>query len=710
MAATPRTAAHAVGIDLGTTYSCISYLTPQGEPVTIPNAEGELSTPSVVLFDSDTAIVGTEALRHAVSQPERVIQNSKRFMGDRQKFWVVDGKVHRPPDVAALILRKLLDAGEERLGPIKHAVITVPAQFSDLQRQDTAEAGRRAGLERVDIINEPVAAALCYVLSEGMWFAELAHDQTVMVFDLGGGTFDLSLVRYNKSEVKVVASGGDLQLGGIDWNRRIEEFACDEFIKETPLDPRLDKESMQGLAIEVEQTKRSLSARPQAPLTVQHAGRRKTFSLDQEHFELLTSDLVTRCEQITLALLKDRKLGWAHVDTVLVTGGATRMPMIRKMLQRVSGTTLNTTLSPDQSITQGAAYYAGMLLSGQKFAKTYLGKEASARLSKFKQVSVNARGLGILVRDKETGLRVPHYLLPPHTPLPAEVKQTYGTVVPNQKRVHLHIVESGISPDQPFVKLGACVIEELPADLPVSAPIEVTIRYDEQARVHVAGKDITSGASARAVIIREQNMSYLPSEQARAVEVQLASQRSPAAPPPPPLPVSPPPPAPPTAEAAPVGQSTFRPSPTAPAAARKAPQRAAKKPTVPQPARAVASLDRAERPVPLCNRCGEALDSKGRCPTCGVAAPAKAAPKGAAPPRKPKAPPPAPDDILDLDLHTAKTEKMPIPKRPAAGPAAGLKGTAAGGQRGPARKQPPPPGGTKSDEIRQGEQDFWTGD
>jgi molecular chaperone DnaK len=565
----------------------------------------------------------------------------------------------------------------------------------------------------VDIINEPVAAALCYVLSEGMWFAELAHDQTVMVFDLGGGTFDLSLVKYNKSEVKVIASGGDLQLGGIDWNRRIEEFACDEFIKETPLDPRLDKESMQSLAIEVEQTKRSLSVRPKAPLTVQHAGRRKTFSLDQEHFELLTSDLMNRCEQITLALLKDRKLGWAHVDTVLVTGGATRMPMVRKMLQRVSGTTLNTALSPDQSITQGAAYYAGMLLSGQKFAKTYLGKEASARLAKFKQVSVNARGLGILVRDKETGLRVPHYLLPPHTPLPVEVKQTFGTVVPNQKRVHLHIVESGTSPEQPFVKLGACVIEELPADLPISAPIEVTIRYDEQARVHVAGKDLTSGASAKAVIIREQNMAYLPSEQARAAEVQLANRKSEAAAPPPTPPAPPPLPA---AAAEAVGTSTFRP---AIGATKKPPARPPVKkpvPAKPSAARTVASLDRAERPVPLCNQCGEALDAKGRCPSCGPAGAVSKRPQATV--RKPKAPAvPAADDILDLDLHTAKTEKMPIPKRsdqpprpgPGGGPVKGPAGSSSA-SRPAGRKKPPPggAGGSKSDEIREGEQDFWT--
>ncbi|MEX0585617.1 MAG: Hsp70 family protein, partial [Pirellulales bacterium] len=352
----------------------------------------------------------------------------------------------------------------------------------------------RAGLARVDIINEPVAASLCYVLGEGMWFAELAEDQRVLVFDLGGGTFDLSLVQYNRSEVKVIASGGDLQLGGIDWNRRLEGFACDESIKETPADPRLDKESMQALALEVEQTKRSLSVRSKASIGVQHAGRRKSIPVDRPSFENLSQDLVDRCEQITRKLLKDHKLGWAHVNSVLVTGGATRMPMIRDMLQRISGTTLNATLSPDQSISHGAAYYAGMLLSGKRFAKTYLQKAATARLAKFRQVSVSARALGILVRDPDTGQRTPHYLLPPDTPLPARVQQTFGTVIPGQKRVHLQVVESSLNPEQPYAKLGACVIEQLPDDLPVSSRVEVTLRYDEQARVHVEAKDVTSGA------------------------------------------------------------------------------------------------------------------------------------------------------------------------------------------------------------------------
>ena len=664
-----RQGVHAVGIDLGTTYSCLSYLNPQGEPVTLPNLEGELATPSAVLFDGETPIVGTEALRNAVSHPERVIQNSKRHMGDPQKFWVIDGDVYRPPDVAALILRKLLDAAEEQLGPIRHAVITVPAQFSDLQRRATEKAGRMAGLKRVDIINEPVAAALCYVLSEGMWFAELANAQTVMVFDLGGGTFDLSLVKYDQHNVNVVASGGDLQLGGIDWNRRLEQFACDEFIKETPHDPRLDRESMQALANEAEQAKRSLSVRPKATVLVQHAGRRKTFGIDQEHFELISSDLVTRCDQITKQLLKGRKMGWAHVDTVLVTGGASRMPMIRKMLKRISGTTLNTALSPDQSISHGAAYYAGMLLSGEKFAQTYLGADASARLAKFKQVSVNARALGILVRDKDSGLRVPHFLIPANTPLPCAYQQEFGTVVENQQRVHLHIVESGTSAEQPFVKLGACEIDDLPPNLPEQAPIEVTIRYDEQARVHVEAKDKSSGQSAKATIVRPENVAYAPAEQRQTEDVSLdVAEAGVAA-------VTPKPPE--------LAKSTFQPAGRP--AQQKPKSKVRKKSTASKKHRV--SLDRAERPVPLCNQCGEPLDSKGRCHHCAKGqAPAKS--KARRKVKRPQVtPPPSESDILSLDANTADTQRMKTPKT----------------RKGTKPKRPR----SKSDEVRAGEDEFW---
>lgn len=674
-----------IGIDLGTTYSCVTHLDRQGTPHTLPNPEGELSTPSAVLFEGDDIVVGTEAIRNSVRQPERVVQNSKRFMGDPNKFWVVDRKTYRPTDIAAIILRYLLDGAEQHVGPIEHAVITVPAQFSDIQRQQTAEAGLKAGLKKVDIINEPVAAALCYVLGEGLWFQELAAEQTVMVYDLGGGTFDLSLVRYNNTDVKVVASSGDLNLGGIDWNARLEKFACEQFIREIPDDPRFDKETMQTLSIEVEQTKRSLSVRHKASLTLQHAGRRKTYGIDQEHFELLTHDLVERTEKITRKMLLDHGLGWAHVDAVLVTGGSSRMPMIRNMLKRISGTTQNHTLSPDQSISHGAAYYAGMLTSGNEAksgsSNAFLSPEASDRLAQMSQQSVNARALGILVRDKETGERVPHYLLPANSPLPCAFRQSFGTVAENQRRVHLHIVESGTSDDQPPVKLGACIVEDLPAGLPAATPVEVTISYDAQARVHVSAKELRSGKSAKTSIVREENL--LPMTKEQSSRTAASFDETPVSPVVPPQSAassraasSPPPPARPTSKGAakdlsgrsakstqpadaveaPVGTSTFRPAGSAAASSQSPPRKPeakvqpsssksappqttsskgvtakskstgtsaptsspARQPAKPpaKPSAAAREIEQADRPIPLCNNCGEVLNARGVCPSC----------------------------------------------------------------------------------------------
>lgn len=611
---------YAVGIDLGTTYSSVAYLTPQGQPVTLPNAEGELSTPSIVLFDGDEVVVGTEALRHSITAPERVVSHAKRYMGDPNKCWVFDGHVYRPKDIAAFVVRKLLDGAEERLGKIHHAVITVPAQFSELQRRDTVEAGLQAGLQRVDIINEPVAAALCYVLGEGMWFAELANDQTVMVFDLGGGTFDLSLVKYNKQAVRVIASGGDLRLGGLDWNKALEEFVCDEFIRESISDPRLDRESMQALAIEVEQVKRSLSVRPRSSLVVQHEGRRKVYTIDRDQFELLTRPLLDRTEKLTREMLKQHGLGWANVDAILATGGSSRMPMVRNMLQRIGGSTLNQSLSPDQSICHGAAYYAGMLLSGQKMQKSVLDRKVKNRLSSFHQQSVSGRALGILVRDMQTQQRVPHYLIPANTPLPCAYRQRFGTVVPGQKRVHLHIVESGTSASDPHVELGECRIEGLPENLPESSPIEITIRYDEQARLHVEAVDVTSGLRAQTTIVRPSLPP--PTETSAQQQPAAATSVTPEARPDtfrimpgdtPPVPVQEPTPERRPAAAKASGEGAGRPQPVLP---KGVPVKSAAAPRVP----ARVSLEQADRPIPLCNTCGEVLDVKGRCPQCSAKA------------------------------------------------------------------------------------------
>ncbi len=505
----------AVGIDLGTMYSCLAYLNEHGTPVTLANQEGELSTPSVVLFDGNEVVVGTEALRNAVVKPGRVIKNSKRFIGDLKHRWPIDGKMYSPVIIAALILKKLLNAAREQIGPIEQAVITVPAQFSEIHRQATVEAGLKAGLKHVDIINEPVAAALCYVLgTEGLWFTELADEQRILVYDLGGGTFDLSLVRYEKNQISVVASSGDLKLGGIDWNQALETAIANRFIEEYGKDPRNDPESRQYLAIEVENVKRSLTVRPRAALSCQHAGFRHTYQVEQKQFEKLTTPLVNRTTDITQHMLESNHMAWAHVDVILTTGGASRMPMIRSALKKVGGRTLNTSLSPDQSIAHGATYYAGMLLTNSEYAKSILNKEATRRLSKIRSRSVNARALGILVRDTQLHKRVPHYLIPGNTPLPASITQTFGTVAQNQKRVHLHIVESGTESEakESYVKLGACVIDNLPPKLPDGAEIAVTISYDDQARVQLSAKDATSGKNATTEIVREENLVSRPGE------------------------------------------------------------------------------------------------------------------------------------------------------------------------------------------------------
>lgn len=689
---------HAVGIDLGTTYSCIAYLNEHGEPITIPNKDGELSTPSVVLFEGDNVVVGTEAMRNSIRYPDRVVVHAKRYMNNPGHRWKIGGKSYSPVDISTLILKSMLDNAREKIGAIDRAVITVPAQFSDVQRQATAEAGKRAGLKQVDIINEPVAAALCFVLgTEGIWFTELASSQTIMVVDLGGGTFDLSLVRYQKNEVRVLASGGDLQLGGLDWNRALEIAIGKQFQKEFGIDPMKDRENAQALALEAEQTKRSLSVRPKAALTCAAGGQRKTYQVELEQFERLTRDLVERMEGLTLELLKENNLGWAKVDVVLTTGGSSRMPMVRSLFKKLSGRTLNTSLSPDQSIAHGATYYAGMLLTNSAFAKSILSPTAAARLAQFKQQSATARSLGLLIRDAETHQRVPHYILPANTPLPVEVKQIYGTVSDNQRRVHLRIVESGTAADSQYVELGTCQIEPLPENLPEGTEIEVTISYDEQARVHVRATVLKTGQVAQTEIVRPENLVVKTLSEGGGDEVDDGTEAAVKSTQPVKLPADAPKPVAPVARTASSGLGEKSPKPTAGSSMGKsAPVPEAGAPLKlksdnlsvgPKPvpmAKAVrppaSQLDSSSHPVPLCNKCGEPLDSRGICPTCKVG---RAPVKQATPTPKPVRPvtpaagtrstimksgaipvPPLPDDDDIIELGTKPPAAAKKPQAP----------------------------------------------
>ena len=708
-----------VGIDLGTTYTSVSYLNDQGEPVSIPNREGEMATPSVVMDTGDEVIVGTEALRCALLHPEDVVRDAKRYMGDPDKTWRLGGKVYTPVDVATRVLQKVLGDASPLVGKIDRAVITVPAQFSDRQRRATIEAGHRAGLQQVDIINEPVAASLCYVYGkEGQWFSALTDEQRFLVYDLGGGTFDLTLVKYLPNDVQIIASTGDLYLGGMDWNQRLMQQVADQFQKEFGLNPLKDPESKQQLALEVEQCKRSLTVRPKAALIVQHGGKRKTYQIEREQFDQLTADLLLRTRELTQKLVDQHRKGSSHLDiTVLATGGSSRMPMVQEMLKHIRGTTLSNELSPDTSIAHGAARYAGMLLDQNKLAMAIRDKGAAEKLAKMKQRSVTARSLGILVRDVETNQRVPYALIEPNTPLPAAATKIFGTVAPNQRRVTLTVVEGGTQPSDPPVAIGTCTVDQLPPDLPVESQVEVTISYDASALVEVTARELSSGRAARVQIARGgaapaagagegTQLSPVGTGGQRSAGGPAAPARSPAVSPaneaelvlkldpeaddipvarPEPRPATPATTPRPVASGSPPAASSLPkplPTPPRPAAAPVPPARSA-------------SVPLAEAAIMLCPRCTEPLNARGECPRC---APKAAGPAGGVVPRPvPTAvrpigsPAPAPRPLAESGVPVRPPTAVPTPVSAVRGVPVSPAAVSPAPQKPPAVKPAAPP-------------------
>ncbi|NNJ24677.1 Hsp70 family protein [Alienimonas chondri] len=507
-----------VGIDLGTTFSSLAVLDKHGNPVSVPNAAGELATPSVVLFEpGGKVVVGTEAARRAVSDGGRVVQQAKRFLSEPGKRWEIGDRKVTPTEVSALILRELLRSARARFGELDEAVVTVPVQFGDAERRRTVVAAKSAGLKRVTLIDEPVAAALDHILAGpnaeegGLWFTELADETTVLVFDLGGGTLDLAVVEYGANGVKVRAAGGDPKLGGVDFTAAIADALAGQFARENAdldilADPRDDVDSEQALMNEAEDVKRSLSVREATQINIVHAGRRKSYKVERDQLNALTAHLVKRAEEQVTALIREHTKGWGEIDAVLLTGGSTRIPAVRAMLKRLAGTTPSTELSPDQSVAHGACLYAGLLAQDEAFAKNLLGDRADDgewqdKLSKAVPTQRTGRGLGILVRQAKTNAHVPHYLIPPNSAIPASATQVYGTVRPGQQRVRLRVVQAGPTPEAPPTELGDCVVAPLPEGLPENAPIAVTLSLDASGLVHTTAVEQTGGVRAEAKIV-----------------------------------------------------------------------------------------------------------------------------------------------------------------------------------------------------------------
>lgn len=491
----------AVGIDLGTTFSAVARLDETGRPVTVPNSEGDLTTPSVVLFDGDDVVVGKEAVKAMATEAERVADCAKRDMGSRQYRRTVDNKTYPPETLLAYILKKLCDDAARQVGPFNKAVVTVPAYFDEVRRKGTQDAGYMAGLEVLDIINEPTAAAVAFGFQQGFLNAQgAAHaPQKVLVYDLGGGTFDVTLMEIKGAEFVALATDGDVQLGGRDWDQRLVDFTAEEFLKahqhDPRFDPRTDPSTAGALWRECEDAKRALSARKKASITCHFRGESLRVEVSREQFQALTRDLLDRTQFTARQVLREANLDWGAVDRVLLVGGSSRMPMVVDMLRQLSGKEPDASVSPDEAVAHGAALHAGLIL-----AKT------AGRSPSFKIRNVNSHSLGVVGTDPATKRKRTAVLIPRNTTLPVKARRTFKTSKDNQDSILVQIVEGESPAPEACTPLGTCVIRDLPTGLPARSPVDVEFRYAADGRLAVQVAVAGADRSAQQEIKRENSL------------------------------------------------------------------------------------------------------------------------------------------------------------------------------------------------------------
>lgn len=470
----------AVGIDLGTTFSAIAHLDSSGRPWTIPNAEGDLITPSVVFFDENSVIVGKEAIKAGGISPEDVAQFAKRDMGSPAYEKQIKGE-HMPPEVIqSFILDKLRRDASLKLGEFRKVVITVPAYFNEPRRKATQDAGALADLEVIDIINEPTAAAIAYGVQQGFLTAkgESKTKERIVVYDLGGGTFDVTLMEIDGKHYNAIGTAGDVRLGGVDWDRRIVDFVAEAFAKKHHgVDPRTNPVGLQRLIREAEDAKRTLSTRDQTTITFEYAGDAVRVPITRQQFEQMTADLLDRTRFTLTNLLQDANLKWDEITRLLLVGGSSRMPMVQRMLEDISGKKPDRSLSADESVAHGAAIYAGLILASESGTKPKLTVQ-----------NVNSHNLGVLGIETATGRPRTHVMIPRNTSLPAIKAARFVTHRANQSSVVVNVVEGGDASGHDATRIGKCTVHNLPPNLPASTPVEVFFRYAQDGTLTVKAR------------------------------------------------------------------------------------------------------------------------------------------------------------------------------------------------------------------------------
>ena len=506
-----------VGIDLGTTFCAIAHIDIYGKPQIIPNAESERLTPSVVLFDGPSVIVGTLAKNNSIAEAENIVDFVKREMGKPKEQFSreFNGKVYSAEELSALILRKLKADAEKYLKePVTDAVITVPAYFNDAERTATITAGQLAGLNVLQIINEPTAAAVAFGLDK------LDEDQTVFVFDLGGGTFDVTIMRIEGQGIQMLATNGDHRLGGKDWDDVIVNYVAEEFDRAHGENPLLDLQSYQDLQSRALAAKIQLSTRPRTAIVHSHNGKSVKVELTREEFELKTRHLVEKCKTICEMVLQEAQMQWSDIDKVLMVGGMTRMPMVREMVANLSALPLVDDVNPDEAVAVGAAIQGILSLlkeeetTGERTLSDNTRQQFSSREGGLIQVTnITSHTLGVVLWDEA---HLEEYVFPmirKMTAIPATAKNSFGTASANMQRAIVRIVEGESTLPAECTPLGLCDVE-LPAFLPKGSPVELTYEYNANQVLEVAVN--ASGNQAKVRI--ERNTGLAPDEVERAAK------------------------------------------------------------------------------------------------------------------------------------------------------------------------------------------------
>lgn len=479
-----------IGIDLGTTFSAAAYIDSSGKAQIIANRDGSRTTPSVVMFDGGAVSVGEEAKRNSILDPYNVCQFVKRQIGNADYYFEDEkGEKYSSEDISAMILKRIKSDCEDFLGEdINEAVITVPAYFNDAQRKATQDAGKIAGLNVLAVINEPTAAALAFSNSDGK------SDGNVMVFDLGGGTFDVTVMKMSEdlNSIDILATGGHKNLGGFDFDNVIIQYVVEEFEKQNGIDLYEDDNVMQDLREKSEAAKKSLSNRSKANIAVMSQGKSLKVEITREKYNEMIQSLLLNAQSIMEMVIEDANLKWSNLDKILLVGGSTRIPAIQNMIEKVSGIKPSYNINPDEAVAMGAAYYADQI------------SDTVSNTEKVKINDVNSHSLGVLsVSDDDT--MVNSIILPRNTKLPAKEYNDFYTVQDGQMEIELIVVEGEDSDPEYDTIVGKTILKL--KSRPAGSPVRIVMEYDINGMIHVRAIDMIDESDLGEMTIeREANL------------------------------------------------------------------------------------------------------------------------------------------------------------------------------------------------------------